>query len=119
MVDFQLDSIKYIFEKPSLSGRIARWPVLLSEYDIQYVSQKAIKGNVIAEFLADRTEDKYEPIKFEFPDEDLVTIFQVEDESTKKNTWKLYFDRASNVLGHGIGAILISLKENIAFLQPD
>ena len=34
----KLDPIKYIFEKPSLSGRIARWQVLLSEYDIQYVS---------------------------------------------------------------------------------
>ena len=49
-------------------------------------------------------------MKFEFPDEDLMTIFQVEDESTKQDTWKLYFDGASNVLGHGIGAILISPK---------
>ena len=31
---FKLDLIKYIFEKPSLSGRIARWQVLLSKYDI-------------------------------------------------------------------------------------
>ena len=37
-----------------------------------------------------------------------MTIFQVEDESTKEDTWKLYFDGASNVLGHGISAILIS-----------
>ena len=103
-----MDPIKYIFEKPSLSGRIARWQVLLSEYDIQYVSQKAIKESAISEFLADRTEDEYEPMKFEFSDEDLMTIFQVEDESTKEDTWKLYFDGASNVLGHSIGAILIS-----------
>ena len=34
----KLDPIKYIFEKPSLLGKIARWQVLLSEYDIQYVS---------------------------------------------------------------------------------
>ena len=49
-------------------------------------------------------------MKFEFPNEDLMTIFQVEDESTKEDTWELYFDGASNVLGHGIGAILISPK---------
>ena len=67
-----------------------------------------IKGSAIAEFLADRTEDKYEPMKFEFPDEDLMTIFQVKDESTNEDTWKLYFDGASNVLGHDICAILIS-----------
>ena len=34
----RLDPIKYIFEKPSLFGRIARWQVLLSEFDILYVS---------------------------------------------------------------------------------
>ena len=30
----KLDPIKYVFEKPSLSGRIAKWQVLLSEFDI-------------------------------------------------------------------------------------
>ena len=34
----RLDPIKYIFEKPSLSGRIARWQVLLLEFNILYVS---------------------------------------------------------------------------------
>ena len=73
------------------------------------MSQKAIKGSAIAEFLADRTEDEYDnPVKFEFSNEDLMTIFQVENESTKKDTWKLYFDGASNVLGHGIGVVFIS-----------
>ena len=56
------------------------------EYDIQYVSQKAIKRSVIAEFLADRTEDEYEPMKFKFLDEDLLAIFQIKDESTQEDT---------------------------------
>ena len=34
----KLDPIKYVFEKPSLSGRVAKWQVLLSEFDILYVS---------------------------------------------------------------------------------
>ena len=34
----RLDPIKYIFEKPSLSERIARWQILLSEFNILYVS---------------------------------------------------------------------------------
>ena len=29
----KIDPIKYIFEKPSLSGKVARWQVQLSEYD--------------------------------------------------------------------------------------
>ena len=54
----------------------------MSEYDIQYVSQKAIKGSAIAEFLVDRIEEEYDPMKFEFLEEDLLAIFQIEDEST-------------------------------------
>ena len=49
-------------------------------------------------------------MKFEFSDEDLLAIFQIEDESTQKDTWKLYFDEASNALRHGISVVLISLK---------
>ena len=39
----KMNPVKYIFEKPALTGRIARWQVLLSEFDIDYVTQKAIK----------------------------------------------------------------------------
>ena len=48
----RLDPIKYLCKAFALSGRLARWQVLLSEYDIAYVSQKAIKGSAIADFLA-------------------------------------------------------------------
>ena len=36
----KIDPIKYIFQKPALSGRIARWQMILTEYDIQYMTQK-------------------------------------------------------------------------------
>ena len=76
----KLDPIKYVFEKPSLSERIARWQVLLSEFDILYVSQKAIKRSAIANFLVERANEEYEPMSFEFPDEDLMAILQIEKE---------------------------------------
>ena len=38
----KMDLVKYIFEKPALTGRIARWQVLLSEFDLVYVTKKAI-----------------------------------------------------------------------------
>ena len=105
----KLDPIKFIFEKPSLSGRIARWKVLLSEFDILYVSQKAIKGSAIADFLAERANEEYEPMSFEFSDEDLMEVLQIEkEESHEKDGWKMYFDGASNALGRGVGAVLIS-----------
>ena len=48
----KMDPVKYIFEKPALTRRIARWQVLLFEFDIVYVTQKAVKGSALADYLA-------------------------------------------------------------------
>ena len=104
----RLDPIKYIFEKPSLSRKIARWQVLLSEFDILYVSQKAIKGSAIVEFLAEKANEEYELMSFDFPYEDLMAVLQIEEESPEDDVWKIYFDGASNALERGVGAVLIS-----------
>jgi len=67
MVNIQNGSIKYIFEKNAFTGRIARWQMLLSEYDIQYVNQKAIKGNALADYLAHQPVEDYQLMQPEFP----------------------------------------------------
>ena len=76
----------------------------MSKFDILYVSQKAIKGSAIADFLAERANEKYEPMSFDFPNEDLMAILQIEEEeSLEEDGWKMYFDGASNALGCGVG----------------
>ena len=50
---------------------------MLSEVDILYVSQKDIKGSAIADFLAERTNEEYEPMSFDFPNEDLIVLLQI------------------------------------------
>ena len=47
----KMDPVKYIFEKSSLTGWIAQWQVLLLEFDILYVTQKAIKGSALVDYL--------------------------------------------------------------------
>ena len=86
----------------------------MSEFDILYVSQKAIKESAIANFLAERAdEEEYEPMSFDFPDEDLMVVLQIDEEKTpKEDGWKMYFDGASNALGRGVGAVLISPEGN-------
>ena len=34
----KMDHIKYILEKPALPGRITRWKMVLTEYEIQYTT---------------------------------------------------------------------------------
>ncbi|XP_052483024.1 uncharacterized protein LOC128036169 [Gossypium raimondii] len=98
----KLDTLKYIFKKPTFSGKVTHWQVVFSEYDIIYVSQKAIKGNIVAKFLADCTKEEYEPISFNFPNEEIMSILKCEEEILR-----VYFDGASNMIKHGIGVVLI------------
>ena len=58
----KMDPVKYIFEKPALTEQIARWQVLLSELDIVYVTQKAIKGSALADYLAQQAINDYQPM---------------------------------------------------------
>ena len=44
-----MDPLKYIFERPVLTGKISKWKMLLIEFDIVYVTQKAIKGQAIVD----------------------------------------------------------------------
>ena len=48
-----VDSIKYVLSKPVLSGRLAIWGLLLTEYEIIYNPQKAIKGQALVDSLVD------------------------------------------------------------------
>ena len=43
----KMDPLKYIFEKPYLTSRIARWQVMLAEYDIVYMTRKAVKASAL------------------------------------------------------------------------
>ncbi|KAK5811844.1 hypothetical protein PVK06_027217 [Gossypium arboreum] len=92
-------------QSTALNGRMARWQILLLKFDIVYISQKAIKGSAIVDFLASRALEDYEPLNFDFPNEELMCIA-----TTKDSPWKLNFDGASNPVGNGIGAVLVSLN---------
>ena len=72
----KMDPVKYIFENPTLTKRIARWQVLLSEFDIVYVTQKVIKGSALVDYLAQQPLNDYQPMHSEFPDEDIMTLFE-------------------------------------------
>ncbi|PKI59728.1 hypothetical protein CRG98_019904 [Punica granatum] len=83
---------------------IAKWCCQLIEYDIEYVLRISVKGQAIANHLAEFSIDDYTPINSDFPNEG---ILQVSDEEESPG-WKMYFDSVVNSTGSGIGAVLIS-----------
>ncbi|XP_075633455.1 uncharacterized protein LOC142605914 [Castanea sativa] len=68
--------------------------MLFSEFDIVFVTIKAIKGQAIAEYLEDQPLNDPELSESLFPIEDVM----------------LYFDGATNSSENGVGAILVSPK---------
>ncbi|XP_070035011.1 uncharacterized protein [Nicotiana tomentosiformis] len=103
----RMDLLKYIFQKPMPTGKLAKWQILLSEFDIIYVTQKAVKGQALADHLADNSVGgEYEPLKTYFPDEEVS--FVGEDITETYDGWRMFFDGDANFKGVGIRAVLVS-----------
>jgi len=45
--------IKYVLCRPILCKLLTKWAVILEQYDIVHISEKAIKGQALANFQAD------------------------------------------------------------------
>ncbi|RVW19217.1 Retrovirus-related Pol polyprotein from transposon 17.6 [Vitis vinifera] len=97
----RLDPLRYLFDRPVLTGRLMRWLVLLTEFDIHYVTQKSVKGSIVADHLASLPISDDRSVDDDFPDEQIVSM-------TSITGWRLYFDGAANQSGFGIGILLIS-----------
>lgn len=86
---------------------------MLTEYDIQYVTQKSIKGSVLSEYLGHQPVEGYQPIKFDFLKEDIMFIRDCNISTLNGGPkpgarWTLVFDGASKVKGHKIGEDITS-----------
>ena len=100
------DLIKYILSRPVLNGCLAKWAIILEQYDLVYVPQKAIKGQVPADFLADHPiPDEWE-LNDDLPGEEVFVINILPP-------WEMYFDGAARQDGAGAGVVLISPAKHI------
>ena len=53
---------------------MSRWLVLLTEFDIEYITTKVIKGRAVAEFLSLNAVEEKKQWNLEFADENLALI---------------------------------------------
>nr|XP_025632973.1 uncharacterized protein LOC112727450 [Arachis hypogaea] len=79
--------LRQILSKPELAGRLTKWSIELSEFDIQFQPRGSIKSQSLADFVAEFTNT---------PPEGTGQI------------WTLYVDGASNPKGAGAGILLES-----------
>ncbi|KAM1695444.1 hypothetical protein ACFXTN_027091 [Malus domestica] len=94
----QTDVIRYMLTRPIVKGRIGKWTMALSEFSLQYVPQKAVKGQALADFLA------HHPSPYGFGDT-AVEIGMIE---TRDNYWTMYFDGSSTSSSADDGVVIQS-----------
>lgn len=64
----KIDPLKYLLSKAALTGTLAKWVMILSKFDIEYVDIKSIKWHVIVDQLTKAPLQDEEPMNIEFPD---------------------------------------------------
>ncbi|XP_021827276.1 uncharacterized protein LOC110767920 [Prunus avium] len=98
------DPVRYLLTRPALSGRLARWLLQLSEFDITCITPSAIKGQAVIDMLALFPEIEETTLSKKVPGElPEVAGAAIEEEEP----WTMYFDGSSTSNGGGAGVVLI------------
>jgi hypothetical protein len=79
---------KHMLSAPVLKGRLVKWMFVLTEFDIRYQPTKAVKGQALADLIAERINTN-------------ITKLSV-------RAWTMYFDGSTCEDGCGIGNLLVS-----------
>jgi ribonuclease HI len=84
---------------PTLNGRIGKWILTLSEFDLRFESAKAVKGQIIADFITEHRGSS-------------INLLEI-------TPWALFFDGSSCDKSGGVGILLISPRgEMFEFAIP-
>ena len=69
-VILRINPLQILMTKPrSLNSRVTNWAILLSQYDMTFIPQKAIKGQALADFLAAHPVSETLKLHEDIPDE--------------------------------------------------
>jgi ribonuclease HI len=82
------DVIKHMLSAPMLKGRLGKWMFALSKFDIQYQPAKTVKGQALADLIAERVSTN-------------IAVLSI-------RAWAMYLDGSACGDGCGIGILLVS-----------
>ncbi|XP_050242260.1 uncharacterized protein LOC126691242 [Quercus robur] len=102
--------LKSILRSVDYTRRIAKWGTVLDAFDIKYMPRTSVKGQVLADLVAEFAECPEEAdMKQSGMDEKSVGLISTQGASS----WRVYVDGAANQRGAGLGLVLISPEEII------
>ena len=102
--------LKSVLRTGDYTGRIAIWNTILETFDIKYMPRTSIKGQVVAELVAEFAEPSVEIVAGERSmDGKSVGAVSI----PRPPCWKVYVDGAANQRGSGMGLVLESLEKTI------
>ena len=79
--------LKRAMSNPEAARRMALWAIELSEFDMQYHPRTAVKGQIVADFIAEYTKS--------------------EDKGAEGHRlWRIHIDGSSNQRGGGAGVVI-------------
>ena len=88
--------LKSILRSADYTGRIAKWDTILGAFDIKYMPRTVVKGQVLADLVAEFAECPKEiNVERHSMDEKSVGLISAQCPSP----WKVYVDGAANQRG--------------------
>ena len=99
--------LKSVLQTADYTGRIALWNTILGAFDINYMPQTSIKGQVLADLVAEFTEPPIETPSEQHDREGKPVGMAF---APKPLCWKVYVDGAANQRESGVGLVLITLE---------
>ena len=94
-----------LLRKSDYIGRIAKWGTRLGAYDVKYMPRIVVKGQILADFVAEFIEGTSEK------EEAIMGILVMSTIAVPP--WEVYTDGVSNQKGAGIGIVLINPEKLI------
>ena len=84
--------LQSLLKRSNFMGRIAKWGTRLGSFDIRYRPQSSVKGQILANFVAEFS-----------PKDNEKMVCHVED-----RPWRVFVDGASSAKGAGAGIVIVT-----------
>ena len=84
--------LQSLLKRSDFTGWIVKWGTRLGSFDIRYQPQSLVKGQVLADFIAEFTPQRNQRVVC----------------NVKARPWRVFMDGASSAMGVGAGIVIIS-----------